>query len=65
MVPAGSFLMGQNSDTDAYMDEWPLHLANVPYEFAISKYEVTNAQYASFLNSVGGIFDANGNPYID
>lgn len=65
VVPAGLFLMGQNSDTDAYMDEWPLHLANVPYEFAISKYEVTNAQYASFLNSVDRISDTNGNPYID
>jgi formylglycine-generating enzyme required for sulfatase activity len=29
---------------------------SLPYEFAISKYEVTNAQYAAFLNAV----DASG-----
>jgi len=34
---------------------------SVPYEFAISKYEVTNAQYAAFLNAV----DASGSNTLE
>jgi formylglycine-generating enzyme required for sulfatase activity len=30
----------------------PLDCGSVPYDYAISRYEVTNAQYAEFLNAV-------------
>ncbi len=52
-IPAGVFLMG----TDAWAgfaadDEYPQHLVDIP-EFYIGKYEVTNAQYAAFVEDTG------------
>jgi formylglycine-generating enzyme required for sulfatase activity len=45
-IPAGSFVMG---DDNGRADEKPAHEVHVD-AFAIGKYEVTNAQYAAFLN---------------
>ncbi len=49
-IPAGEFLMGSDSakDRDAHPDEQPQHRVYVS-EFYISKYPVTNAQYAVFV----------------
>ena len=46
-IPAGDFFMGSDMGRD---DEIPIHKVYLD-EFAIDKYEVTNAQYADFLNS--------------
>jgi len=53
-VPAGEFLMGsdKNRDADAYDDEKPQHSLFVD-SFRISKYPVTNGQYARFVAATG------------
>ena len=51
LIPAGSFRMGSN-DREALSNERPVHSVYVD-AFYIDKYEVTNAQYAAFLNARG------------
>lgn len=64
-VPAGGFWMGQNgTDPESYQDEVGVHWVEVP-AFEISRNEITNAQYAVFLNDVGTIADVYGRLYID
>jgi len=48
-VPEGAFLMGSNSGAD---DEKPEHIVFLD-AFWIDRYEVTNAQFAAFLNAQG------------
>ncbi len=48
-VEGGSFMMGSDNGED---NEKPVHKVTVP-AFYIGKYEVTNAQYAAFLNAKG------------
>jgi len=48
LIPAGEFRMGSNTNTD----EKPVHTVYVD-AFYMDKYEVTNAQYAVFLNEMG------------
>jgi formylglycine-generating enzyme required for sulfatase activity len=48
-VPAGMFLMGSN---DGLEDEKPQHKVNLR-EFFIDRNQVTNSQFARFLNAVG------------
>ncbi|UCC30790.1 MAG: hypothetical protein JSU86_00650 [Phycisphaerales bacterium] len=38
----------------------PTGVGGVAYEYRIGKYEVTNAQYAEFLNAVVAVSDRNG-----
>lgn len=54
-IPAGSFAMGAWTAKPGYWkgDEAPVHGVNLP-DFWIAKYEVTAAQWADFLNKVGG-----------
>ena len=49
LIPAGEFRMGSNSGDP---DEKPAHSVYVD-AFYMDKYEVTNAQYAAFLNAKG------------
>ena len=51
LIPAGSFRMGSN-DPEADSDEQPVHTVYVD-AFYMDKYEVTNAEYAAFLNAKG------------
>jgi len=52
-VPGGTFQMGSDaSDTGAYEDEFPQHSVTLD-EFWIDQTEVTNAQFAAFLNEQG------------
>ncbi len=52
-VPGGTFEMGCSPNDDhCYSGENPRHSVNVP-GFKMTKYEVTNEQYASFLNERG------------
>ena len=45
MIPAGSFRMGCVSGQDCDDDELPVHDVTIPEAFAVSKYEVTFAQW--------------------
>ncbi|HDQ71340.1 MAG TPA: NACHT domain-containing protein, partial [Chloroflexi bacterium] len=52
-VPGGPFLMGsREGDEGAYDDEYPQHTVEVA-DFSISKYPVTNGQYANFVDAGG------------
>jgi len=75
-IPAGTFQMG-DSFAEGSSNELPVHTVTLS-SFKMSKYEITNAQYAEFLNSaypsqikeVGGVIYAtsdtgNSYPYCD
>ena len=50
-MPAGEFLMGSAlTDTQAYTDEMPLHKVSLD-EYAIGRYDVTNAQFNAFVQA--------------
>jgi formylglycine-generating enzyme required for sulfatase activity len=50
VIPAGVFIMGSEADDP---DARPVHTVHLE-SFAISRYEVTNAQFAHFLNTNNG-----------
>jgi formylglycine-generating enzyme required for sulfatase activity len=53
-VPAGPFLMGStDADEMAYDDEKPQHAYEIERAYAISRYPITNAQYAAFTQAGG------------
>ena len=53
LIPAGEFLMGSSdSDPLASQDEKPQHTVCLP-DYYIGKTEVTNAQYAVFMQATG------------
>ena len=60
LIPAGEFRMGSNSGDP---DEKPVHSVYVD-AFYMDKYEVTNAQYAAFLNAKGKHTEG-GNTWLD
>ncbi len=60
-IPAGESLMGSN---DGQEDEKPVHKVYLD-EFYIDKYEVTNEQYARFLNATGKNEDTAGHKLLD
>ena len=45
MIPAGTFRMGCVSGQDCFSDERPVHNVRIRQAFAVSKYEVTFAQW--------------------
>ena len=53
MIPAGSFRMGCVSGQDCYSDERPVHNVRIQQAFAVSKYEVTFAQWDACVLSGG------------
>jgi len=46
-IKSGSFMMGSD---DGDSDEKPVHRVTIPNDFYIGKYEVTNEEFAKFLN---------------
>jgi formylglycine-generating enzyme required for sulfatase activity len=53
-VPAGPFLMGSTDEDDrAFGDEKPQHEQIISMPYAISRYPITNAQYAAFVRAGG------------
>jgi formylglycine-generating enzyme required for sulfatase activity len=66
-VNGGTFEMGCTGDQggDCEEDENPSHFVTLS-SFSISRYEITNDQFAQFLNSVGAAADGtlNGEKYI-
>jgi formylglycine-generating enzyme required for sulfatase activity len=60
LIPAGEFRMGSNNDE---VNEKPIHSVYVD-AFYMDKHEVTNEQYAEFLNAKGKHAEA-GNTWYD
>jgi formylglycine-generating enzyme required for sulfatase activity len=53
-VPAGNFLMGTNNKAEnASGDEKPQHLVDLPYEYFMGRFPVSNRQYAGYMEAVG------------
>lgn len=53
LIPAGTFIMGSDKNIpEAYEDEKPVSSVPLP-DFYISRYPVTNAQYAHFIQAGG------------
>ena len=54
VIPAGSFQMGtdRSHESDFPQIEWPAHNVSVQ-QFAMSKHEITFAQYDAFANATG------------
>ncbi|MDO5104443.1 SUMF1/EgtB/PvdO family nonheme iron enzyme [Capnocytophaga sp.] len=61
-VKGGTFLMGSKKN-EGEANERPQHQVTIA-DFKISKYEITNIQYAEFLNTNGNQFK-NGVPYLE
>ena len=61
LIPARRFIMG---DVDGALDQQPERDIELD-PFFIDKYEVTNLEFARFLNDVGRVMDQNGNLLID
>jgi formylglycine-generating enzyme required for sulfatase activity len=60
VIPAGTFLMGsRRDDPDAYGDEYSQatgfepHRVDIPYDYVVGCYPVTNAEYACFFRDGG------------
>lgn len=62
LIPAGEFLMGSPVG-EGRNDEYPQHKVYLG-DYYIDKYEVTNEQYARFLNKWGKDEDEQRNPMI-
>jgi len=66
IIPAGEFRMGCDDrvvDENCNGDEEPDHIVYLD-QYAIDKYEVTNAQYAEFLNTAGNQ-EEGGDTWLD
>lgn len=51
-VPAGNFLMGSTIENkSAYDDERPQHTVDIPYDYWMSRYPVTNELYNAYAKS--------------
>ncbi|MCK4346940.1 MAG: formylglycine-generating enzyme family protein [Bacteroidales bacterium] len=67
LVEGGTFIMGCATNNNiCNSDEKPLHTVNLD-SFYISKYEITNSQFAQFMNDVNALPDGiyNGVLYLD
>ncbi|MFQ6044373.1 MAG: formylglycine-generating enzyme family protein [Candidatus Poribacteria bacterium] len=62
LIPAGEFEMGDNFN-EGGSNELPVHVVYLD-AFLIDKYEVTNAQYAEFLNAYGENVDTAGHQLL-
>jgi len=61
-VPPGEFMMGAD---DLDYRHKPIHRVRITKGFWLSKCEITNAQYAAFLNAHGSNTEAAGKELID
>jgi len=53
-IPAGKFLMGSKGDNKlAYDDEEPQHTVDIPYDYWMAHYPVTNELYYEYVKSKG------------
>jgi len=53
-VPRGEFLMGSKADNElAENNEKPQHIVNIPYDFLIGRFHITNEQFEKFVKATG------------
>lgn len=52
-IPAGTFMMGSPGTEENRADSETQHLVTLTRDFYMTKYPITNAQYAVFLNAAG------------
>ena len=51
-VPKGKFVMGSKDDNQlADYDEKPQHIVEIPYDYWLARYPVTNDQFATFVEA--------------
>ena len=56
-VPAGKFLMGSREDDEMASDnEYPQHTVEIPYEYYIGRFPVTNADYTKYSKAASNDF---------
>jgi formylglycine-generating enzyme required for sulfatase activity len=51
-VPHGEFLMGSKNDKLAFNNEKPQFKFNIPYDFLMARFPVTNGQFLKFVKAV-------------
>ena len=53
-VPAGKFLMGSTKENElAYDDERPQHTVDIPYDYFMARFPVTNELYNAYVKAKG------------
>ena len=52
-VPAGKFIMGSGIQDEPPDAEKPQHTVDIPYDYFMARFPVTNAQYAAYVNAKG------------
>jgi formylglycine-generating enzyme required for sulfatase activity len=58
LVPAGKFIMGSKDDNKLALDwEKPQYTIEIPYDYWIARYPVTNEQFAKFVEATKYKFD--------
>jgi formylglycine-generating enzyme required for sulfatase activity len=58
LVPKGKFIMGSKNDNKlAYPNERPQHTVEIPYDYWIAHYPVTNEQFAAFVEATQHKFE--------
>ena len=57
-VPVGKFIMGSKlTDNQAEERETPRHVYNIPYDYWISRYPITNRQFAEYIEWTHNFFN--------
>jgi len=59
VVPAGNFNMGSDQGEE---DEKPVHKVIIPKPFAVGKYEITQAEWLSFMGNNPSLFKGDRKP---
>jgi formylglycine-generating enzyme required for sulfatase activity len=58
-IPAGKFLMGSKDDNKLASDgEKPQHTVEIPYDYWMARYPVTNDQFAAFIEATNYVTTA-------
>lgn len=52
-VPAGEFMMGSRNMEEPVDEEMPEHTVDIPHDYFLARFPVTNAQYAAYVNAKG------------
>ncbi len=59
-IPKGGFIMGSKDDNElAWEDEKPQHTFEIPYDYWVGRFPVTNAQFIEFVHSTSHITRAD------
>jgi formylglycine-generating enzyme required for sulfatase activity len=59
-VPAAEFMMGSRDQDEPNDDEMPQHTLDIPYDYFMARFPVTNAQYAAYAQARGIIHPVSG-----